>query len=53
VAENRKSVHELAEASGMTYQQVKFILFNIMSNTPVAVYEARRLIDGIRGGINR
>lgn len=51
MAQNRIGVHILANRSGMSYADVKLLLYEIMLNTPRAASAARTLAIGIGGSI--
>jgi hypothetical protein len=52
MAENRKGIHHLARQSGLSYQEVKHIVFEIVFDTPDAEEGARRLALCIQTGSN-
>ncbi len=48
MAQNRKSLHTLAEYSGLSYAECKLIMWNIMANTPLANGMVTHLISSIQ-----
>lgn len=51
MAQNRTGVHILADASGLSYEEVKGVLYHIMLNTPQAASLARDFVITMQGGL--